>query len=250
MLKKDIVHKLDIETKQAWDENWQNVSVTEIMEIFNYPRVKKQINIFRKYLPKDKPILEGGCGLGPYVMHLKDLGYDIVGIDYNKDPIVKAKKFREDCEFICGDILDLQFPDNYFGGYLSLGVLEHFAEGPDEAIKEANRVLKKDGVFIVIVPRLSILHKLKLPLKMLKETKFLRKLFRKNITSSYFERYFNIVELKKSFNKNGFFVIDVAPMDHEHTLLAFSDLFRDKDTYDGATKLGVRLADFLEKYFP
>ena len=38
MLEKNKAHKLDVETKQAWNENWQNVSIAEIMEIFDYPR--------------------------------------------------------------------------------------------------------------------------------------------------------------------------------------------------------------------
>ena len=50
-------------TKKAWAKNWENVDVGGILEIFNYVRVKKQMEIFLRVLPKTEKILEGGCGL-------------------------------------------------------------------------------------------------------------------------------------------------------------------------------------------
>ena len=36
---------------------------------------------FLRHLPREEPILEGGCGLGAWVIFLEEQGYDIAGID-------------------------------------------------------------------------------------------------------------------------------------------------------------------------
>ena len=46
----------------------------------------------------------------------------------------------------------MSFPDNHFDAYLSLGVIEHWEEGPQQAIDEAYRVIKPGGYFFVSTP--------------------------------------------------------------------------------------------------
>ena len=55
----------DQNTKKAWEKNWESISVEDVLGIFEYERVKKQMNLFLRVLPKDQKILEGGCGLAP-----------------------------------------------------------------------------------------------------------------------------------------------------------------------------------------
>ena len=56
---------------------------------------------------------------------------------------------------IQGDILDLKYPDAHFDAYISQGVIEHFEEGPQQALNEAWRVLKPDGLAFITVPYLN-----------------------------------------------------------------------------------------------
>src|SRR3990167_913208 len=120
-------------TKIAWEKNWDSISIGEILEIFSYPRVKKQMEIFLKELPLNEPILEGGCGLAPYLIRLRQLGYDVEGIDYNEAPIQKVLAFDPKLPVKVGDVANIPYHDNTFGGYISLGVIEHFTEGPERA---------------------------------------------------------------------------------------------------------------------
>lgn len=240
----------DIATRKAWDENWEDISIQQILEIFEYPRVKKHIEIFKHYLPKDKKILEGGCGLGPYLIYFKELNYDIMGIDYNHSPLVKILDYNRSIPLVCADVLNIPFSDNFFGAYLSLGVIEHFSCGPEPAIKEAYRVLESGGYFIVNVPRFSIFHKLKFPLTYLKKSIWLRKIFKKPLVNYYWEQYLKISELADIIKNNNFEIIKIFPVDHEHALLASFYMFRDKNTYDGANSLGITLAALFEKYMP
>ena len=59
------------------------------------------------------------------------------------------------------DVRKLNFPNNFFDGYWSLGVIEHFWEGYHEIIKEAGRVIRPGGYLFLTLPYMSLLRKLK-----------------------------------------------------------------------------------------
>ena len=240
----------DLETKKAWEKNWLDISIPEILSIFNYERVKKQMQLYLRVLPKDEKILEGGCGLSPYLIQLRRLGYDVEGIDYNEEPVRRVLAFDPTLPVSVGDVSAIACPDATFGGYLSLGVIEHFTEGPRKAIQEANRVLKKGGVFVVAVPRHHLFMKILWPVHFLKSRAFLRKLFHKPDDHHYWEQYFKKEALQNILQEEGFEVREIHPMDHSHAWVSFSGIFRDKKTYDEANALGLRLGRFCEKHLP
>jgi len=41
----------------------------------------------------------------------------------------------------------LKFPNNFFDGYWTLGVIEHFWEGYNQIIEEAKRVIKPGDIY-------------------------------------------------------------------------------------------------------
>lgn len=111
--------------------------------------------LFEQYLPKEGTILEAGCGLGGWVRYLRDKGYDVVGLDRDANVVRRAREADPTLPVETGDITRLRWRDNELAGYISLGVIEHFEEGPQPALAEAFRVLKPGGRAIITVPALS-----------------------------------------------------------------------------------------------
>jgi len=107
---------------------------------------------FLRYLPKDAPILEAGCGLGAWVIYLSGLGYEIAGIDNDPNVIDRLKRWRPGVRVGFGNVLNLPNEDNSLGAVISLGVVEHFEEGCGAALREAYRVLKPGGGLFLTVP--------------------------------------------------------------------------------------------------
>ena len=241
---------LDKHTQEAWEKNWENITIPQVLEIFDYVRVQKQMALFTRVLPKNQKILEGGCGLAPYLIRLRSMGYDIEGIDYNEGPIRKILAYDSNLPVRVGDVTAIPFPDRHFGGYLSLGVIEHFSEGPQKALAEANRVLKAGGVMVVAVPTRNIFMNLSEPVRWLKSRPWLRRMMGKGPDEHYWEQYFKKADLLRYLEEAGFEIREIHPLDHSHTLVSFSNFFRDRSRYDEASPFALKLSRVLEKYLP
>ncbi len=141
-----------------WDNMWSSRTIEqelEACEIETAPRV-----MFLSYIPKKGIIIDGGCGFGKWVIYLNRRGYDIIGIDNNKLSIQKLKEYDNALKVELGDILNLDYPDNYFDAYISMGVVEHFEEGPLAPLNEAYRVLKPNGLIFLSTPTVNIIRKI------------------------------------------------------------------------------------------
>lgn len=122
--------------------------------------------IFPRYLTPDMRILEGGCGLGQFVLALHRRGYQCEGVDWSEDTVRAVRDKFPELNLRAGDVLDLDVADETYDAYISLGVVEHREEGPEPFLAEALRVLKPGGVFLVSVPFLNGLRRFKASLSM------------------------------------------------------------------------------------
>lgn len=141
-----------------WDKMWTTRTIEQELEACNIESPPREL--FLSHLPKEGKIVDAGCGFGKRVIYLKQQGYDIVGIDNSELALAKLKDFDQSLQVELGDILDIHYPDNFFDPYISMGVVEHFEDGPDSALKEAYRVLKPNGLIFVSVPTVNIVRKL------------------------------------------------------------------------------------------
>lgn len=116
---------------------------------------KKLLQILRNYSGNGK-IIEAGCGTGIITSQLASEGFDVVGIDINKDILKLAKRLEKDyfgknkARFIEKSIFDLSFKENEFDLCFSCGVLEHF---PNEMIIDSiSQQLKISKTVIIVIP--------------------------------------------------------------------------------------------------
>jgi SAM-dependent methyltransferase len=141
--------------RDYWESRWQVAPIEQILETGRKGGLGELEYPFVKYLPKDKPILEAGCGKGKYVCALRARGYHVEGIDYAEKTVELLKTADPTLDVSVGDILAIDKPENYYGAYISIGVLEHNFDGPHSGLKEAYRVLRPRGVALITVPYLN-----------------------------------------------------------------------------------------------
>lgn len=143
--------------KRTWEENFE----PDRYALYEAGLLDEYEEPFLSWLPKNGRIIEAGCGLGQYVLALRSLGYDAVGVDLCRDSVDMVRAARPDLPIEVADVRHLDIPDNSLAGYVSLGVVEHLPEGPEVFLREAYRVLRPGGRAIVTVPWFHPLRKLK-----------------------------------------------------------------------------------------
>jgi len=119
-------------------------------------------------LRDDEKVLDVGCGLGRMTIAVaKQLNEGkVIGIDiWDKMEIpgnspenayanAQIEGVQDKVKFRTGNVLNLQFPDNYFDLVTSSSVINnlHAKTGKMKALREIYRVLKAGGKFLMIEP--------------------------------------------------------------------------------------------------
>ena len=209
----------------TWDKSWSEIDPITEIQMWDYYGGRKWIT---KYVPRYGKVVEAGCGLGRYCFYLKRLGIDIEGIDFSENAIDRLNeikfKIEPSAKFMHGDVTDLPCEDNTISGYISLGVVEHFKEGPQKAIAEAYRVLRPGGIAIITTPNKSFYvryRKLKDRLK-----KNVKRIIGRNIDDRPFFQYeYTPKQLRSFCKKQGFYVSRAEGAD---LLYPFSEIGRFK----------------------
>ena len=152
----------DKATPSHWDKHWEVNNFIQRVKLGRDNRLVKKFT--ERFLRKGSKVLEGGCGIGQNVYGLKNWGYDEYGVDYAKNTVNRIKNEFPELKIFNQDVRKLDFPNNFFDGYWSLGVIEHFWEGYDKVLVEMKRVIKPKGYLFLTFPYMSPLRKLKVKL--------------------------------------------------------------------------------------
>lgn len=193
-----------IADEEFWDNTWS--TFTDDLKKSSTTKDPWVIKNTYKYLSPPASILEGGCGVGHNVFHLNKLGYKVIGLDWAQDIVRNLKLIHPHLSIEKGDVRALNFDDDQFDGYWSLGVIEHFFDGYNDIIMEMKRVVKKNGYIFLTVPCFSPIRKLKAKMglyKKLDEATDVQKKFyqfgipEKEIIENFEKSGFSLVKKKK-----------------------------------------------------
>lgn len=146
-----------------WKKAWATKDLQKLIE--DCDRDTVFLPFIRRYLPKGSFILEGGCGLGQWVIYLGRQGYRVTGVDIVANCVETCKKNFPDADICAGDVRCLPFSNHCFDGYVSIGVIEHMIEGPETTLREFWRVLKPGGIAVILVPAFNYFMRMWYPIR-------------------------------------------------------------------------------------
>jgi len=109
--------------------------------------------LIQNYIKNKGRLIEAGCGSGRISCYIKKIypKVDIIGFDFVEEMINIAKRKCNNITFYCLDASDLSFFENNsfdYAIYLQQIISLIPANKISLALKEANRILKRDGVAI------------------------------------------------------------------------------------------------------
>jgi len=136
--------------KTNWDKvaHWYEKKVgsqgSDYHEKVIFPVITKLLN-----LQKSDKFIDIACGQGALLNHLASAGAEMMGIDASQKLIDFAKKRNPKIKLLCLDATDLSsIESNQFDAATCVLALQNI-ENFQNAIKEASRVLKKGGRFVL-----------------------------------------------------------------------------------------------------
>jgi SAM-dependent methyltransferase len=225
-------------TRERWRQIWDDESdVAREAGTLSYRRARQIWALYARHLPQGEPVLEAGCGLGREVIRLEARGYRAVGVDYAENALHRIQAYRRGYRLAAGDVHHLPFPAGAFGSYLSFGVLEHFDFGPVPALREANRVLRRDGVLVLMIPYPNWIwrwvHRRKRPVA----------------DPVFFETTYTVRRLASHLAAAGFQIVERHPVGHSFTLWGLGGPFRAAGYYQ-TSLLAEGLGEVVRRILP
>lgn len=185
-----------------WDSYTKEI---DTIDLLNIPRAEKiELSFLLEVLknPKNKKILDLGCGTGKFGLKLARMSNKVVGIDISQNSIDVANRTAKKYQIrtfkgIVDNFKKTKFK-NHFDYVLAVNMIHHTNDA-DIILKNINNCLKKDGVLVVF--EVNPFNLLYIP--------FLISCgqIKSHLTKEFLRS--NIYSLQKLLKENGFKVISV-----------------------------------------
>jgi SAM-dependent methyltransferase len=191
-------------TEAFWTEHWGGQDTSGLVDI---ARTSPLTAIIEAALPASGRILEAGCGLGQYVVLMRERGRCAIGADWSVDALLRCRAAAPGTPLAAMDLARLAVHSASVDAYVSLGVVEHDPAGPGRLLEEAARVLAPRGRLIVSVPYWNGVRKL--------GTLHLRRAGRRVRASGgeFYQFAFSRREVRAALEAHGFRVLSFHPYD-------------------------------------
>jgi 2-polyprenyl-3-methyl-5-hydroxy-6-metoxy-1,4-benzoquinol methylase len=128
--------------------------------LYLFPLRRRSVDLSVRFLPAlpGGRLLDVGCGSGEWLSVMKNLGWEVEGLDFDENAVRVARQTGLNVH--CGALEDQRFPDGSFDAVTLNHVIEHVPD-PVKTLKECARILKKGGKLVLATPNsASLSHRL------------------------------------------------------------------------------------------
>jgi SAM-dependent methyltransferase len=197
-----VMHRAAADTGEYWDAMWKA----------DPPRHAPNERLTRWYrepaerhLPKVGLIVEAGCGNGNIMRTFTRAGWRVEGLDFAERTIDENRRIDPAGLYRVGDVRELPYGDGSLAGYISLGVIEHFADDVRAGIlRECSRCLRPGGAAFITTPYYSPLRSLRADMGLLD---------RDDAGLPFYQYYFTRSDLARQIEDAGLTVVEADAYD-------------------------------------
>ena len=189
-------------TEEFWSEHWGGQDVDALLDV---ARRSPLTALVESGLPRAGVVVEAGCGLGQYVILLRERGHRAVGADWSVDALRRGRARAAGAPLAAMDLGALGMRDGAAAAYLSLGVVEHDVAGPERLLAEARRVLAPRGRLVLSVPYLNGVRRL-FRAALLRRQRAVRA-----AGGEFYQYAFTRPEVRRFLDRAGFDVLSLSP---------------------------------------
>lgn len=156
-----LVYYAQTADEEFWDDEWARLRSPAVYRLAEQGRHRYLGRLYETWLPKDGLIVEAGCGRAQITLGLHRAGFRAEGVDFAPETLERVKQLYPELTLRQADVTRMDVPDGHYAGYVSIGVIEHRAEGPEPFLDETNRILRRGGIAIITVPYFNPIRRLK-----------------------------------------------------------------------------------------
>ena len=129
------------DTVDMWTDEWyENTTMLPFLE--------KVVEL----LPSGAKVLDLGCNSGYETRRMKELGLEVVGLDFSDKSIELAKKLNPNIEFVCDDMLnDLTYLGKFDGVVAIASIIHIPQEKLSLCFERIYDILSSDGILAMVV---------------------------------------------------------------------------------------------------
>ena len=118
-------------------------------ELEKKPKDQEILHRFSQEIGDRRPVWDFGCGPGQTSKYLKNLGIEISGLDLSERILEQARTIHPEIHFQKGNILELEFENDFIAGAVAFYAIVHFTEEQvGIACREVFRVLQPGGILL------------------------------------------------------------------------------------------------------
>lgn len=117
-----------------------------------HPHGRDAFDVLTMFLPapeKNSKLLEVGCGSGYLLGRMKQLGWDVEGVDFDHEAVRLAREVGLVVK--CGKLEECAYPSSFFDAIYMGNLIEHVHD-PIELLNECYRLLKPAGKLVIVTP--------------------------------------------------------------------------------------------------
>jgi len=199
-----------------WTEHWGGHTVDELLAV---ARVSPLTTLITGALPPGGLVLEAGCGLGQYVILLRERGWRAAGVDGSVEALAAGRRAAA-VPLAASDLRALAVRGGAVAAYVSLGVVEHDPDGPEAILAEARRVLAPGGALVISVPYVNGVRRLGAPWIRRRQAALARR------GGAFYQYAFSRGELITALGRHGFTPLAAHPYDPARVLRAAARTLR------------------------
>ena len=199
--------------KQIPYENYRDDEVLKSVRAGNnyikFRRHKLKIKLIKKFQKTGK-LYDVGVGWGHFLHTAQVLGFEASGVEISELMHHYATTDLK-LNVVHDDFYNLELPENNWDVVTMWDVLEHISE-PQKAVKKINKMLKKDGFFVLQVPQIDskVAKKQKQNWSMM-SIEHINYFSKKTIKTLLEDNGFEIVKIKSSYELKLFLMFTVLP---------------------------------------
>ena len=145
MKRSGLLYNLCMDFKDIVQSGYNKIANRYLSERTTDSEDVRLLGDFIEMLAPGAKVLDAGCGAGVPITRLLAERFDVLGVDFSAAQIELARKNVPNAKFLCKDLTDLHFPQDFFDGICSYYAIIHIPREEHRALLEKFHFMLNTG---------------------------------------------------------------------------------------------------------